>query len=98
LKIYNEGCEKLILKVDISGNLKTKPKWLTRGIKSSMRKRLNLWHANKRANGSDLSLVREYEKLKKTCESEVKVAVRGYEKNIASNAKNNLRRVYSYEL
>ena len=58
LKVYNEGCERFIPKVDISGNLKTKPKWLTRGIKSNMRKRLNLWHANKRANGSDLSFVK----------------------------------------
>jgi hypothetical protein len=96
LKVYNEGCENFIPKVDISGNLKTKPKWLTLGIKSNMRKRLNLWHANKRANGGDLSLVREYEKLKKTCESEVKGAVRDYEKNIANNAKNNPKMVYSY--
>jgi hypothetical protein len=76
LKVYNEGCEKFIPKVDISGNLRTKPKSLARGIKSNMRKRLNLWHANKRANGSDLSLVKEYEKLKKTCDREVKGAVR----------------------
>jgi hypothetical protein len=61
-----------------------------------MRKRLNLWHANKRANGSDLSLVKEYERLKKTCDREVKGAVRDYEKNIANNAKNNPKMVYSY--
>jgi hypothetical protein len=96
LRVYNEGCEKFIPKVDISGNLKTKPKWLTRGIKNNMRKRLNLWHANKRTNGRDFSLVREYEKLKKNCESEVKGAVRDYEKNIANNAKNNPKMVYSY--
>ena len=39
LKKYNECCEIFIPKIDISGNLKTKPKWLTRGIKSNMRKR-----------------------------------------------------------
>jgi hypothetical protein len=58
LKINNEGCEKFIPKIDISGNLKTKPKWLTNGIKSNMRRRLNLWHANQRANGRDINIMR----------------------------------------
>ena len=35
LIIDNEGCEIFIPKIDISGNLKTKPKWLTRGFKSN---------------------------------------------------------------
>ena len=95
LKISNEGCEIFIPKIDISGNLKTKPKWLTRGIKSNMRKRLILWYANKRTNGRDVNLAREYEKIKKTCENQVKGAVRDYEKSIANNAKNNPKMVYS---
>jgi phosphopantetheine adenylyltransferase len=41
-------------------------------------------------------LVKEYERLKKTCDREVKGAVRDYEKNIANNAKNNPKMVYSY--
>ena len=55
----------------------------------------NLWHANKRANGSDTNLVREYEKLKKTCKNEVKGAVREFERNIANNEKKNPKMVYS---
>jgi hypothetical protein len=96
LRIYNESCERFIPKIDISGNFKTRPKWLTSGIKSNMRKRLNLWHAKKRANGSDSNLVKEYEKIKKVCENGVNGAVRDYEKNIAKNAKNNPKMVYSY--
>jgi hypothetical protein len=96
LRIYNESCERFIPKIDISGNFKTRLKWLTSGIKSNMRKRLNLWHAKKRANGSDSNLVKEYEKIKKVCENGVNGAVRDYEKNIANNAKNNPNMVYSY--
>ena len=51
-----------------------------------MPKRLNLWHAHKRAKGADLSVKREYERLKKTCANELKKAVKDYEKNIANNA------------
>jgi len=61
-----------------------------------MRKRLILWYANKRTNGRDVNLAREYEKIKKTCENQVKGAVRDYEKSIANNAKNNPKMVYSY--
>jgi hypothetical protein len=62
LRIYNESCERFIPKIDIFGNFKTRPKWLTGGIKSNMRIRLNLWHAKKRANGSDSNLLKKYEK------------------------------------
>jgi hypothetical protein len=96
LRIYNESCETFIPKIDISGNLKTKPKWLTHGIQKNFRKRLNLWHANIRIKRRDPNLLREYEKLKKTCEIEVNRAVRDYEKNIADNAKKNPKMVYSY--
>jgi hypothetical protein len=93
LKIYNQGCEAFIPKIEISGNFKTRPKWLTRGIKSNMRKRLNLWYANKRAKGRDVNLLREYENLKKLCDCEVKIAVKDHERKIANNAKNNPKMV-----
>ena len=54
----------------------------------------NRWHANKRANGSDTNLVREYEKLKRTCENEGKGAVREFERNKAKNANKNPKMVY----
>ena len=96
LRIYKIGCETFIPKVDLSGNFKAKPKWLTSGMKSNMRKRLNLWHANKRSKWEDLRLVKEYKRLKGVCESEVKNAVKDYEKNIANNAKKNPKMVYTY--
>jgi len=65
-------------------------------MKSNMRKRLNLWHANKRAKWKDVSIMREYRILNKKCESEVKNAVKEYEKDIANNAKKNPKLVYSY--
>ena len=42
LRLYKIGCEKFIPKIDISGNIKTTPKWLTPGMKNNMRNRLNL--------------------------------------------------------
>ena len=56
-----------------------------------MRKRLNLWYADKRAKGANLSVRREYERVKKTCENEIKTAVKDYEKNLANNAKRILK-------
>ena len=80
LRLYKKGCENFIPKIDISGNMKTKPKWLTSGMKNNMRKRLNLWHAKKRSKWEDVGLMREYERIKKMCEREVKNAVKGYKK------------------
>ena len=68
--------QKIIPKININNNLKAKPKWLTRGMKSNMRKRLNFWYSNKRFKWSDTSLVKEYDRLKKVCENEVKSAVK----------------------
>ena len=55
LNVYNKGFEKFIAKINIDNNLKKKPKWLTRGMNSNMRKRLNLWCANKRFKWRDTS-------------------------------------------
>jgi len=49
LNYYNKACELYVPKIDISGEIRLKEKWLTRGMKINMRKRLNLWHANQRA-------------------------------------------------
>ena len=86
LNIYNKGCETFIPKIDISVDVKTQPKWLTSGMKRNMRKRLNLWYSDRRAKGLNSGVKKEYERVKKLCESEVKNAVKNYEKNIANNA------------
>lgn len=65
-------------------------------MKSNMRKRLNLWHANKRSKWGNMHTVIEYERIKKECKNEVKSAIMGYEKDIANNAKRDPKRVYSY--
>ena len=41
-------------------------------------------------------MVKEYDRLKKLCESEVKNGVKDFEKNIAINAKKYPKMVYSY--
>ena len=46
--------------------------------------------------GLILSVMREYERVKKTCENEIKTAVKVYDKNLANNAKKNPKMVYSY--
>ena len=69
---------------------------MTPSIKSKMRKKLNLWHANTRSKFKDRNLTQEYDKLKKTCNKQIKNTVRDYEENIAKNAKNNPKMVYSY--
>ena len=69
---------------------------MTPSIKSKMRKKLNLWHANRRSKFKDRNLTQKYNKLKKTCNKQIKNTVRAYEENIAKNAKNNPKMVYSY--
>ena len=96
LNVYNEACERFIPKVGITGSNQLKPKWLNRGIKSKIRKKLALWWANQRAKWSIPNLASKYKDLKKNCAREVKEAVKDYEKNIASNAKKNPKMVYSY--
>ena len=39
LRLYKIGFESFIPKIDISGNLRAKPKWLKTEMKSNMRKR-----------------------------------------------------------
>ena len=80
----------------ITGSNQLKPKWLNRGIKSKIRKKLALWRANQRAKWSIPNLASKYKDLKKNCAREVKEAVKDYEKKIASNAKKNPKMVYSY--
>ena len=46
---YNKACELHIPKIDTSGEIKPRIKWLTRVMKSNMRKRLNLWHSTQRS-------------------------------------------------
>ena len=65
-------------------------------MKRSIRKRLDLWYSDRRAKGLNSGVKKEYERVKKLCESEVKNAVKNYEKNIANNAKKNPKMVYSY--
>ena len=60
--------------------LKDKTEMVKLKMKSNMRKRLNLWHANKRSKWEDLRLVKEYKRLKGVCEIEVQNAVQEYEK------------------
>ena len=50
-------------------------------IKSNMRKRLNIWHANKRSSEQDENLLRDDESVKKSCAKEITKAGRYYEKN-----------------
>ena len=58
LEIYNEACELFIPKIYPNDNCRKNSKWMNNGIKSSMRKILHLWHANKRSglNKTDLPL------------------------------------------
>ena len=65
-------------------------------MKSNLRKRLNLWHANQRSNWENRSLTKEYEDLKRKCTNEVKSVVKKYEKNLANNVKNNPKMLYAY--
>lgn len=65
-------------------------------MKSNLRKRLNLWHANQRSNWKNRSLTKEYEDLKRKCTNEVKSVVKKYEKNLANNVKNNPKMLYAY--
>ena len=68
LRHYNKACELYIPKIDISGEIKPRVKWLTRGMKNNMRRRLNLWHSNQRSKWENPSLKKEYEHLKKMCQ------------------------------
>ena len=58
---YNKACDLHVPKIDISGEIKPRVKWLTRGMKNNMRKRLNLWHSNQRSKWKNQSLKKEYE-------------------------------------
>ena len=44
LNVYKKACELCIPKIDALWKRKTNFKWLNRGIKSNMRKKLNLWY------------------------------------------------------
>ena len=69
LNQYNQACELFVPKIDITEEKKTKVKWLTQGMKGSMRKRLNFWHANQRTNWSKSGLTQEYKVFKtKMCQ------------------------------
>lgn len=81
LDIYKKASENFIRKIEISGNLKTSRKWMVSRIKSNMRKRLNIWHANKRSSEQDENLLRDDESVKKSCAKEITKAGRYYEKN-----------------
>ena len=50
LEIYNEAPELFIAKIYPNDNCRKDSKWMNNGIKSSIRKRLHLWHATKRSN------------------------------------------------
>ena len=65
LEIYNEACEIFIPKIYPYDNCRKNSKWMNNGIKGSMRKRLHLWHANKRSGWSKTDLAFEYRKVKK---------------------------------
>ena len=67
-----------------------------RGMKSNLRKNINLWHVNQRTKWKIPCLTQEYVKLKLDFANEVKAAVKKCEKNIAKNAKKNPKMVYSY--
>ena len=57
LNVYEEACELCIPKIDALGKRKTNCKWLTREIKSNMRKKLNLWYRNKRLKWENSKLL-----------------------------------------
>jgi len=80
LNYYNKACELYVPKIDIFGEIRLKEKWFTHGIKSNMRKRLNLWRANQSSKWSNQSLKRVYEAIKRKCDKEIKKGVRDYEK------------------
>ena len=56
---YNQRCEHVIQKMDPLRKKKTNCWWLTRGIKSNMRKKLTLWHRNKKSKWEDRKLSEE---------------------------------------
>ena len=45
LKIYNEACESFIPKIKVGANRRIRPPWLTKDLKSLMRKKTNLWRS-----------------------------------------------------
>ena len=93
--MFNEVCERSIPRVPTTGAVKTCPKWMTRGIKSKMRRKLNIWHVNQRERWRDPRSSNEYKVLKAECTSEVTEAVKRFEKGIANNAKKNPKMLYS---
>ena len=52
-----------------------------------MRKKLNLWYRKKRLKQENSKLLEDYKELKKSCDNQIKSAVRGNESQIAKNEK-----------
>jgi hypothetical protein len=92
---YNYACETYVpIRADKSRSRQAP--WLTKALRKAIRKKNQLWFANRSTGFKNIVTASEYKALKKKVAKDVKTAIKVFEKDLSLKAKSNPKLLYSY--
>ena len=94
MKEYENSCNKFLKEVRVIGNRKERPPWMSKDLKVLVRRKANLWR--KHTTSGKLGSLDEYKTCAKAVKKGVKEAIKSYEMEIISKAKDNPKLLYAY--
>lgn len=92
---YSQLCAKFIpTRQPRLGN--AQPQWFTQDIRRSNKELHKLWYRNNACKWRRQDLSAQYEQLRKQNKDKLTLAIKAFERNLASQAKSDPKRVYAY--